>query len=145
MKMRRMNSGTVNRNLVNELVNQTVTDQGTKEAVVKDAENVKETEGVSTERSDQQSKQPSKFLKVKSETSGHPRKTKLKTVSRVSRQRQIVSVKTIKKLVKQKQPVFMAMVWAQKENEPSAKVAAVSTSQGTHREEKKADHEGSWP
>ena len=119
-------NGTVNRNNVNKNVILTVTDRGQGD-VAKNAE-----------ESDQQSEQSSKFKKIKSEVSGHPRKTKLKTMSRVSRQRQIVSVKTMKKLVKQKQPVFMAMVWAQEDrNEPSAKAAAVSTSQGLTEKKKR--------
>ena len=56
-----------------------------KGAVVKDVGSVKETEENGAGKSDQQSKQQSKFMKIKSETSGHPKLSKLKTVSRVSR------------------------------------------------------------
>ena len=122
---------------VKSLVKDTVIDRGVKDAVVKDVESVKETEENDASKTDQQSKQHSKFMKIKSETPGHPKISKLKTVSRVSRQRQIISVKKMKKLVKQKEPVFMAVVWAQKENEPSAKAAAVSTSQGLTEKKKR--------
>ena len=84
-------------------------------------------------------------MKNKSETPGHPKLSKLKTVSRVSYQRQIISVKKMKKLVKQKEPVFMAVVWAQKRDEPCAKIAGVSTSQGPMGEEEKANYERSKP
>ena len=70
-------NGTVNRNNVNKNVIPTVTDRGQGD-VAKNAE-----------ESYQQSEQSSKFKKIRSEVSGHPRKTKLKTVSRVSRQRQM--------------------------------------------------------
>ena len=95
--------------------------------MLKDVGSIKETEEDGAGKSDQQSKQQSKFMKIKSETPGHPKLSKLKTVSRVSRQRQIISVKKMKKLVKQKEPVFMSVVWAQKRDEPSAKVATVNT------------------
>ena len=39
----------------------------------------------------------------------------------------------------------MAVVWAQKKDEPCAKLSAVSTSQGTHGEKEKANYERSWP
>ena len=129
--------GTVQELNVKQFVKDTVNDQGVKGAIVKDVGSVKETEENGAGKSDQQSKQRSKFMKIKSETPGHPKISKLKTVSRVSRQRQIVSVKKMKKLVKQKEPVFMAVVWAQKENEPSAKAAAVSTSQGLTEKKKR--------
>ena len=108
-----------------------------KGAVVKDVESVKETEETGAGKSDQQSKQQSKYVKMKSETPGHPRISKLKTMSRVSRQRQIVTVKKMKKLVKQKEPVFMAVVWAQKKDGPCAKLSAVSTSQGLTEKKKR--------
>ena len=76
-------------------------------------------------------------MKIKSETPRHLKLSKLKTVSRVSRQRQIISVKKMKKLVKQKEQVFMAVVWAQKRDGPCAKVAAVSTSQGLTEKKKR--------
>ena len=76
-------------------------------------------------------------MKIKSETPGHPKLSKLKTVSRVSHQRQIISVKKMKKLVKQKEPVFMVVVWAQKRDEPCVKVAAVGTSQGLTEKKKR--------
>ena len=105
---------------------------------MKDVGSVKGTEGVDTDKSDQQSQQQSKYMKMKSETPGHSKVSKLKTVSRVSRQRQIISVKKMKKLVKQKEPVFMAVVWAQKMDEPCATVAtAVSTSQGLTEKKKR--------
>ena len=50
---------------------------------------------------------------------------------------QIISVKKMKKLVKQKESVFMAVVWAQKKEEPGAKVAAMSTSQGLIEKKKR--------
>ena len=120
--------GTVQEENVKQFVKDTVNDQGVKDADVKDVGLVKETEGSGAGKSGQQSSQQSKFMKIKSETPGHPKLSKLKTVSRVSRQRQIISVKKMKKLVKQKELVFMAVVWAQKRDEPCAKVAAVSTS-----------------
>ena len=129
--------GTAQEENVKQLVKDTVSDQGVKDAVVKDVENVKRTEGDNAGEAVQRSKQQSKFLKIKSETPGHPKISKLKTVSRVSSQRQIISVKKMKKLVKQKEPVFMAVVWAQKRDEPCAKVAAVSTSQGLTEKKKK--------
>ena len=129
--------GTVKELNVKSLVKDTVNDQGVKGAVVKDVESVKETEESGAGKSDQQSKQQSKYMKIKSETPGHPRISKLKTVSRVSRQRQIISVKKMKKLVKQKEPVFMAVVWAQKEKDPCAKLSTVSTSQGLTEKKKR--------
>ena len=104
--------GTVKEENVKQLIKEIVNDQGTKGAVVKDVGSVKGTEVVDAGKSDQQSKQQSKFMKIKSETPRHPKLSKLKTMSRVSRQRQIISVKKMKKLVKQKEPVFMAVVWA---------------------------------
>ena len=92
--------GTVHRENVKQLVKHIVNDQGVKDAIVKDAGNVKETEGCDVGKADQQSKQQSKFMKIKSDTPGHPKISKLKTVSRVSRQRHIISVKKMKKLVK---------------------------------------------
>ena len=108
-------------NIVNQTVKDTVNDQGVKGVVVKDVEFVKETEESGAGKSDQQSKQQFKYVKIKSETPRHPKLLKLKTVSRVSRQRQIISVKKMKKLVKQKEPVLMPVVWAQKKDEPCAK------------------------
>ena len=122
---------------VKSFVKDTVNDQGVRDAVVKDVESVKETEGNGAGKSYQQSKQQSKFLKIKSETPGQPKRSKLKTVSRVSRQRQIISVKKMKKLVKQKEPVFMAVVWAQKEKDPCAKLSTMSTSQGLTEKKKR--------
>ena len=92
--------GTVQGENVKQLVKDTVNDQGVKHAVVKDAGIVKETEGSGAGKADQQSKQQSNFMKIKSETPGHPKLSKLKTMSRVSPQRQIISVKKMKKLVK---------------------------------------------
>ena len=129
--------GTVQESNVNQFVKDTVNDQGVKGAVVKDVGSVKETERNDAGKSDQQSKQQSKYVKIKSETPGHPKISKLKTVSRVSRQRQIISVKKMKKLVEQKEPVFMAVVWAQKKDEPCAKLSAVSTSQGLTEKKKR--------
>ena len=77
-----------------------------KGAIVKDVGSVKETEESGAGKSDQQSKQQSKYMKIKSETPGHPKISKLKTVSRVSRQRQIVSVKKMKKLVRAERTSF---------------------------------------
>ena len=107
-----------------------------KDVVVKDVGSVKETEGGDAGKTDQQSKQQSKFMKIKSETPGHPKLSKLKAVSRVSHQRQIISVKKMKKLVKQEEPVFMAVVWAQKRDESCAIAAIVSTSQGLTEKKK---------
>ena len=129
--------GTVKGENVKQLVKDTINDQGVKDDVVKDVASEKETEESGASKSDQQSKQQSKYMKIKSETPGHPKISKLKTVSRVSRKRQIISVKKMKKLVKQKEPVFMVVVWAQKRDEPSAKVAAVSTSQGLTEKKKR--------
>ena len=72
---------------VKQIVKDTVKDRGVKGAVVKDVESVKETEENDAGKADQQSKQQSKFMKMKSETPGHQKRTKLKTVSRVSCQR----------------------------------------------------------
>ena len=44
-----------------------------KGAVVKDVESVKETKESGVGKSDQQSKQQSKYVKIKSETPGHPK------------------------------------------------------------------------
>ena len=49
-----------------------------KGAVVKDVESVKETEENDVGKSDQQSKQQSKYVKIKSETPGQPRDIKTK-------------------------------------------------------------------
>ena len=43
----------------------------------------------------------------------------------------------MKKLVKQKEPVFMAVVWAQKRDEPCAIAVAVSMSQGLIEKKKR--------
>ena len=59
--------GTVQELNVKSLVKDTVKDQGVKGAVVKDVESVKETEENDAGKSDQQSKQQSKFMKIKSE------------------------------------------------------------------------------
>ena len=129
--------GTVQELNVKQIVKDTVKDRGVKGAVVKDVGSVKETKEDGAGKTGQQSKQQSKYVKIRSETPGHPKLSKLKTVSRVSRQRQIVSVKKMKKLVKQKEPVFMAVVWAQKEKDPCAKLSAVSTSQGLTEKKKR--------
>ena len=104
--------GTVQETNVKQLVKDTVNDEGVKDVVLKDAGNVKETEGSGVGKSGQQSSQQSKFMKIKSQTPGHPKLPKRKTVSRVSHKRQFISVKKMKKLVKQKEPVFMVVVWA---------------------------------
>ena len=130
--------GTVQGENVNQIVKHTVNNQGViKDVIVKDDGNVKETKASDAGKSGQQSSHQSKFMKIKSETPGHPKISNLKTVSRVSRQRQIISIKKMKKLVKQKEPVFMAVVWAQKRDEPCAKAAAVSTSQGLTERKKR--------
>ena len=129
--------GTVQVENVKQIVKNTVIDQGGKDAIVKDAGFIKETKENGAGKVDQQSEQQSKYVKIKSETPGHPKISKLKTMSRVSRKRQIISVKKMKKLVKQKEPVFMAIVWAQKRDEPCAKVAAVSISQGLTEKKKR--------
>ena len=43
----------------------------------------------------------------------------------------------MKKLVKQKEPVFMAIVWAKKRDEPCVIAAAVSASQGLTKKKKR--------
>ena len=92
--------GTVKKENVKQIVKDTVNDQGVKDTIVKDAKNVKETKEDDAGKIDQQSKQQSKYMKIKSETPGHLKISKLKTVPRVSRQRQIILVKKMKKLVK---------------------------------------------
>ena len=137
--------GTVKENIVKSLVKDTVNDRGVKGAVVKDVESVKETEENDAGKSDQQSKQQSKFLKIKSETPGQPKRSKLKDcVESVPPKADNFSEENEEAGEAERTSFHGSGVGTERER-PKCKAISSEYQSGTHGEEEKANHEGSWP
>ena len=116
-----------------------------KGAVVKDVESVKETEAGGAGKSDQQSKQQSKFMKIKSETPGHPKDIKTEDcVESVPPKADNISEEDEEAGQAEGTSFHGSGVGTERER-PMCKAIRSEYQSGTHGEEEKANYEGSWP